>query len=198
MKTTACGRSARRAFGLLAFSLLLSACALGPPSGVRPVDHFVLERYLGTWYEMARLENRFERGMTDVSASYRRRAEGGVRVLNRGYDPEQGVWRQAEGIAWPIGASDVGALKVSFFGPFYAGYHVLDVDPEYRWAVVVGADRDYAWILAREKTITPELRERLSATLAAAGVDSTALVWVTHRRSDPALTRDDRPRPTAD
>lgn len=143
---------------LLWFPLLLGGCT-GLPEGVRPVSGFQLHRYLGTWYEIARLDHAFERGLTAVSATYSLRGDGGVAVLNRGYDGTTAEWKEAKGRAYFLEGPEVGSLKVSFFGPFYGGYHVFALDPDYRWALVAGYDHDYFWILARE----PQLPE---ATLA--------------------------------
>lgn len=177
----------RRLLVLLGLPLLLSACALGPPPGVTPVSDFSLERYLGTWYEIARLDHSFERGMTDVSARYSKNADGSVRVLNRGFDTSKDAWREAEGRALFIGETSTGSLKVSFFGPFYGGYHVAELDPDYGWVLVIGPNPGYAWILARDKTISAEARERLLASAKRGGVETDKLIWVSHARKDPAL-----------
>ena len=167
--------------------LTLTGCSLGPAPGVQPVTGFDLARYTGTWYEIARLDHRFERGLADVSATYRVQADGSVEVRNRGFDLAKDEWREAIGRAVFIGAPTTGSLKVSFFGPFYGGYHVVELDPDYRWALVLGPDRDYAWILARDKVLPASVRERLSAAAFAAGIDTSAWVWVTQSRADPAL-----------
>ena len=150
-----------------------------------PVTSFDLQRYQGLWYELARLDHSFERGMTDVSASYTPQPDGSVRVVNRGFDPAQGKWREAVGKALFIGAPTVGSLKVSFFGPFYGGYHVAALDPDYRWALVLGPDTSYCWILARDKQLDPAQRGAIVARAAALGVDTPALIWVTQARPNP-------------
>ena len=170
-----------------ALILSLVGCSLGPAPGVKPVTGFDLARYTGTWYEIARLDHRFERGLTDVSATYRVQADGSVEVRNRGFDVAKDAWREAVGRAGFVGAPTTGSLKVSFFGPFYGGYHVVELDPDYRWGLVLGPDRDYAWILARDKALPASVRERLSAAARAAGIDTSAWVWVTQTRADPAL-----------
>ena len=95
---------------LLLSLLLLGGCAVAPPTGVTPVAGFELKRYLGQWYEIARLDHSFERGLSNVSASYSPRDDGGVRVLNRGYDAGTGRWREAEGRAYFTGEPTVGSL----------------------------------------------------------------------------------------
>jgi len=92
------------------------------------VDNFSLRQYLGNWYEIARLDHSFERGLSQVTATYSMRDDGGVRVINRGFNTETSEWESAEGKAYFIGAATTGALKVSFFGPFYGAYNVVALD----------------------------------------------------------------------
>lgn len=180
-------RLALRALLLAGTALLLAGCAsTRPPPGVTAVTPFDVQRYQGRWYELARLDHGFERGMTDVTATYTAQADGSVRVVNRGYDPASGQWREAVGKALFTGAPTTASLKVSFFGPFYGGYHVAALDPDYRWALVVGPDTGYAWILARDKHIAPAQHNAIVAQARALGVDTAALIWVTHEREDPA------------
>lgn len=167
--------------------ILVSACAsTNPPPGVIPVSPFDIGRYEGRWYELARLDHSFERGMTDVSATYMRQPDGSVKVLNRGFDPATGRWKEVSGKARFNGAPDVASLKVSFFGPFYGGYHVAALDPDYRWALVLGPDTGYCWILARDKRIADNDMKRILARAQALGVDTDALIWVTQNRTMPS------------
>jgi len=159
-------------------SAVLSGCATGVPDGVQVVKGFDLERYLGNWYAIARLDHRFERGLSRVSATYARRDDGSVNVLNRGYDAQKGQWRQVEGRALFIGDPGTASLKVSFFGPFFGGYHVVDLDPDYRWALVMGPTRGYFWILARDTQVPQDLRERWLSRARSLGIDTDALIWV--------------------
>jgi len=170
---------------LLASLLGLSACSTTPPEGMTPVTPFDLTRYEGKWYELARLDHSFERGLTDVSATYRAQADGSVEVINRGYDNKRRDWRQAVGRALFTGESNRGSLKVSFFGPFYGGYHVVALDQQnYRWAMVVGPDRDYLWILARDKQLPADVRSGLLTQARALGLDVDKLIWVEQTRTD--------------
>lgn len=163
----------------------VAACSTLPPQGVTPVSPFDVERYKGKWYEIARLDHSFERGLTNVSATYRPQADGSVEVINRGYDAEEGKWREAVGRAVFTGSSDRGSLKVSFFGPFYGGYHVVALDQQdYRWAMVMGPDRGYLWILARERQLSPAVRAALLRQAVALGVNTEAVIWVKHERAD--------------
>ncbi|HET8870531.1 MAG TPA: lipocalin family protein [Aquabacterium sp.] len=163
---------------------LLTACSTRPPTGIEPVKGFDLRRYSGKWYEIARLDNRFERGLTDVSATYTPNSDGSVAVLNRGYDSESARWKQADGRALFNGAPEIASLKVSFFGPFYGGYHVVALDPAYQWAMVVGNDRSYLWILCRTRTLPVEVKKRLMDQAAQLGFDTQALTWVSQTRND--------------
>lgn len=169
------------ALGLLLLALLAGCTSV--PEGVAPVRGFQPDRYLGTWYEIARLDHGFERGLTDVSATYTRRADGGIDVLNRGYDPGKGAWREARGKAYFIDAPDVASLKVSFFGPFYGGYHVMALDPDYGWAMVSGPSREYFWILARGTSLPEAQVKRLLDQARQAGFDLAGLVRVGHGRA---------------
>jgi len=163
---------------LLLAPILLTAC-LGVPEGVRPVTGFELDRYLGSWYEIARLDHSFERGLTRVTAEYSLREDGGVRVVNRGYDAAAGDWREAVGKAYFVEDEDLGYLKVSFFGPFYGSYVVFELDQDdYRYAFVAGPDRSYLWLLARTPTIDEALRQRFVDRAAELGFDTDALIFV--------------------
>lgn len=167
----------------LAVLPLLQACT-APPEGVRVVSPFDVKRYAGRWFEIARLDHSFERGLTDVNATYRLEADGSVAVINRGFKPDKGEWKEAVGRALFLGDSNTASLKVSFFGPFYGGYHVIALDPDYRWAMVIGPDTGYLWILARDKQLPPGVSDKLVAQAAKLGVNTQELIWVEHRRSD--------------
>ncbi len=144
----------------LLFIFALTGCT-GVPENIKPVSDFELDRYLGKWYEIARLPHSFEEGLSNVTAQYRLRKDGGVDVLNRGYSEEEQAWDEAEGKAYFVSDENIGHLKVSFFGPFYASYVVIEVDEDYRYAMVTGPDRDYLWLLSR----TPELDEKIMSKL---------------------------------
>lgn len=166
---------------LLGATLLLAGCT-GIPEGVQPVRGLDVDRYLGTWYEVARLDHRFERGLSQVTATYSRRDDGGIDVLNRGYDAADGAWREADGKAYFVGDTDVGHLKVSFFGPFYGSYVVFELDPDYRHAFIVGYSTDYLWLLARDPDVGTDVKARFEARAAELGVDTSELIYVEHDR----------------
>ena len=123
--------------------MMLSACSTPrTPEGVPPVTGFVVDRYTGQWHEVARIENSFERGQTQTTATYTRNADNTIKVVNRGYDPVRKQWKEAEGRAEFADSPDRAALKVSFFGPFYGGYNVVALDENYQWALVVGSSTE--------------------------------------------------------
>ena len=165
---------------LIPFLVVLAGC-VGKPDNVEPVSDFDLQRYLGTWYEIARFDHRFERGLSNVTANYSLREDGGVKVINRGYSEEKGKWKEAEGRAYFVEDSKTGYLKVSFFGPFYGSYIVFELDQkDYRYAVVSGPDKSYLWILARNPKINEKLTKRLVAKAAEKGFDTGKLIYVKH------------------
>lgn len=146
--------------GLLLLCSLFTGC-VGMPDTVSPVQEFELQRYLGRWYEIARLDHSFERGLEQVSAEYSMREDGGVRVLNRGFNAKSGEWEEAEGKAYFVEGPQQGYLKVSFFGPFYGSYVVFELDREgYEYAFVSGPDTDYLWLLSRTPQQDPALLAR--------------------------------------
>lgn len=171
-------RTARTLIALLTLPCLLAAC-LGMPEGVRPVEGFELERYLGKWYEIARLDHSFERGLTRVTAEYSLREDGGVRVINRGFSAAKQEWNEAEGKAYFVAGEDQGYLKVSFFGPFYGSYVVFELDREaYQYAFIAGPDTSYLWLLARTPVVSDEVLRRFTERAAELGFATDSLILV--------------------
>lgn len=168
----------RKLMFFLAF--LVTGC-VGMPDGVTPVENFQLERYLGKWYEIARLDHSFERGLSRASAEYSRNADGSVRVINRGYSDKDSKWKEAVGKAYFVKSPDQGFLKVSFFGPFYGSYIILELDHHnYSYALVCGPDRSYLWILARSPKIDDDVKNALLAKAASLGFETEKLIFVRH------------------
>jgi apolipoprotein D and lipocalin family protein len=161
--------------------LLMSGC-VGIPRNVTPISNFNLEKYLGKWYEIARLDHSFERGLTRVTADYSLRKDGGVKVLNRGYSEKEAKWKEVEGRAYFVKQPDQGYLKVSFFGPFYGSYVIFELDHEgYQYSLVSGPDKSYLWILARSPEIGDELKKALIEKAATLGFDTNKLIFVKHQ-----------------
>jgi len=157
---------------------LLTGCT-GIPRGTEPVTGFELQRYLGKWFEIVRLDHSFERGLDCVTAEYSLREDGGVRVLNRGVKLDSGEIRAAEGRAYFIGMDSVGRLKVSFFGPFFGGYNILALDDDYAWSLVAGPNFRYLWILSRTPVLDADIQRELIARAGAMGfpVDERITVY---------------------
>ncbi|MCG8707832.1 outer membrane lipoprotein Blc [Brenneria sp. 4F2] len=165
--------------GGVALSLALVACKSPTrPKGVKPVIDFDAERYLGSWYEIARLENRFERGLERVTATYSKRDDGGLTVDNRGYDPQKRVWKASRGRAYFTGSPQEAALKVSFFWPFYGGYNVIALDNDYRYALVSGPNRDYLWLLSRQPTMPDNMKREYVSLAEKLEFPVSRLVWI--------------------
>lgn len=165
---------------VLLAAVLLSGC-LGAPQAVTPVQQFDANRYLGKWYEIARLDHSFEEGLDRVTADYALREDGGITVINRGFLTSKNEWQEAQGKAYFVNSSDEGYLKVSFFGPFYGSYIVFELDKEnYQYAFVSGPDTSYLWLLARTPTVDPALIERFVAEASRLGFDTSKLIYPVH------------------
>jgi apolipoprotein D and lipocalin family protein len=172
-----------RRVGLILGSVLLVGC-LGRPEGVLPVEQLDTSRYLGTWYEVARLDHSFERGLSNVTADYSMRDDGGLRVINRGYSAEEGDGQQAEGRAYRIEEDQPGHLKVSFFGPFFGSYVVFELDSvDYQYAFVAGNTTNYLWLLARTPTISNELKKQFLQRAESLGFAVEDLIFVDQGRN---------------
>lgn len=179
-RTTSLTGEIVRLHAVILVSFLVSGC-LGMPEGVSPVDDFDLGRYLGKWYEIARLDHSFERSLERVTAEYSMRDDGGVRVVNRGYSVAEKRWNEAEGKAYFVSDRATGYLKVSFFGPFYGSYVVFELDKEYyQYAFLTGPDTSYLWLLSRTPTVRKELVERFVEVSSELGFDTDDLIFVTH------------------
>ena len=166
---------------VVAASFLLVACSTPtPPPGVTVVSPFDTQRYLGTWYEIARFDHQFESGLEKVTATYSLRDDGGLDVVNKGYNPDRGMWQKTDGVAYFTGQPTRAALKVSFFGPFYGGYNVIALDSQYQYALVSGPDRGYLWILSRTPTIPEYIKQEYLRIARDLGFPVEKLVWVNH------------------
>ena len=156
----------------------LSGCT-GLPDNVSPVKPFNVERYLGKWYEIARLDHSFERDLERVTANYKLKEDGTIDVINSGFSIETGERRQAQGVAKFARDSDEGYLKVSFFGPFYGSYVVFELDQDnYQYAFVSGFNKDYLWLMSRAPTIDAELKDDFIKEARRLGFNVDDLIWV--------------------
>ncbi|CAA9893002.1 outer membrane lipoprotein (lipocalin) [Candidatus Methylobacter favarea] len=161
---------------LLMVALLTSCTRI--PEGLKPVENFDINRYLGTWYEIARLDNRFEKGLDKISATYSRRADGGIDVLNIGWNPQTREWEKAEGKGYFIEQADKGRLKVSFFGPLYGAYNIINLDKKnYAYSMVTGPNKSYLWILSRTRQLPKADLEGLIKQAKEQGFDTDQLIF---------------------
>lgn len=171
----------------LLLSLLLMFIAIScvtVPENIKPVKKFELPKYLGKWYEIARIDNKFEKGLTQVTAEYSLKDDGGVKVLNRGYSKEENEWKDAEGKAYFIEDTETGLLKVSFFGPFYGAYVIFWIDYEnYQYALVTGSDKSYFWLLSRTSQLDDKTKEFLIQEAISHGFERSKIMFVDQKKN---------------
>ena len=149
------------------------------PKSIKVVENFDIEKYMGTWYEIARFDFKYEKDLKNVTATYSLQDNGKVKVVNKGYNYVTNKEAEAVGKARQLDNTRNGALKVSFFGPFYSGYNVVMMDPAYENVLVFGESTDYMWILSRNKTIPAAVKETFLTKASEAGYDLKRLVWTT-------------------
>jgi apolipoprotein D and lipocalin family protein len=166
--------------------LLFWACSSSTiPSGAKAVTHFDKTKYLGTWYEVARLDFYFERNLVNTTANYSLNEDGSIKVVNRGYEPYKKEWKESTGKAKFVGPEDVGMLKVSFFGPFYGGYNVIALDSNYQYALVAGENLSYLWILSRQKSIPDAVRKQYLELAKGIGYRTEEMIWLYPSKEKP-------------
>lgn len=172
-----------RNYFLWFLTLLLSAC-MGVPDNVKVIESFDANQYLGTWYEIARLDHSFERDLEKVTATYSMRDDGGIKVINKGFNNKTNVWKEAEGKAYFIDPpnqdkTNTGKLKVSFFGPFYGAYNIIALDkPYYNYVMLCGPDKSYFWILSRTPQLAYPIKQELISKAKALGFATEDLIYV--------------------
>ena len=157
--------------------LLLVGC-VRVPEGIDPVTNFDSEAYLGTWYEIARLENRFEAGMSNVTASYSLYEDGSIRVRNKGFLESSKSWKEVEGRAVAVGSDDVGHLKVSFFGPFYSSYIVFELAADYSYSFVTSSNKDFLWFLSRSPEVGDVAKQTFKDRVSELGFEAEEILFV--------------------
>lgn len=170
----------RHLIGLFLTGTIMFLSCTSIPKGAEAVKSFDKKRYLGKWYEIARMDFKFEKNLDNTTAEYSLNENGTIKVDNKGYNTKTGKWKQAIGKAKFVGAENVAMLKVSFFGPFYSGYNVLAIDENYRYALVSGKNLKYLWILSRETTIPAEIKNKYLKIAEGIGFKINDLVWVKH------------------
>nr|WP_317041400.1 lipocalin family protein [Flavobacterium chungangense] len=148
------------------------------------MTNFDSAKYLGKWYEIARLDHKWERGLDNVTAEYTLNEDKTIKVDNKGYDFKKGKWQQSIGKAKFVGKENIGMLKVSFFGPFYSGYNVIAIDEDYKYALVAGESLKYMWILSRERTIPENVKAEFLKKAQEIGYKTSDLVWVTQDKTN--------------
>lgn len=166
---------------LLCAFLGLSGCHAAQYSNTQTIDNstvsvFDVRRFMGKWYEIARYDHRFEKGMTHVTATYSLQENGSIKVKNEGY--KNGKHKEVEGRAKQPNPADPGKLKVSFFLWFYSDYYVLDIDPDYRYVLIGSSSDKYLWIMSRDKTLSKEKQAELLDKLRVRGYDTEKLLFV--------------------
>ena len=161
-------------------SVFLGSC-VGMPEGVRPVEEFDVNRYLGKWYEIARLDHAFERGLQNVTADYSLREDGGIRVINSGYSIRNNETESVEGKAYFENDPDEGYLKVSCFGPFYGSYVIFELDKEEsQYAFITSYSKSYLWLLSRTPAVSKELLDHFINRARELGFSTDNLIFVEH------------------
>lgn len=166
---------------LLPFYGLMSACSTKPVHNLNVINNFESSRYLGIWYEIARLDHSFERGLEQVNAHYSSdKNDGSIQVTNTGFNTTRQKWESAKGTAYFVGDPTLGALKVTFFWPFYGAYNIIALDSDYQNALVAGPNYRYLWLLSRNKTMPDTIKENYLEIAQKHGFDINKLIWVTH------------------
>lgn len=164
---------------LIAILLLVTTSCSGQKIKSAPVTNFNAQQYLGEWYEIARTDNRFEKGCTDVTATYAPKDDGGLRVTNKCL--VNGKEKIAKGKAYFKEDEKTASLKVTFFWPIYGNYNVIYLDKDYQYSVVDGGGTKYLWILSRKKTIDDKTLKMLQDKIRENGVDPATLIYTKHR-----------------
>ena len=160
----------------IAVAIGLAGCVCGLKVDNAPVGSLKLSRYLGVWYEIARFDHSFERGVESAKALYTQNADGTIKVVNSGI--KNGKVKTAVGKGKTTDTP--GLLRVSFFGPFYADYRVMKIDADYRYALVGSGGADYLWLLSRTKEMPENVKIEFLAEAKRRGYDTAKLIWVNH------------------
>lgn len=172
--------------GVIAGTLLVTGAAIyfnsqTIPHGVKAIKPFDAKKFLGKWHEIARLDYRFEKNLDNVTANYSLNEDGTIKVVNSGYNYKKSEKQETTGVAKFVDSPDEGKLKVSFWGPFYSGYNVIDIDKNYKYALIAGKNRNYLWILSRETSIPEDIKEAYLKKAESLGFKTKNLIWSEHK-----------------
>ena len=172
-------------FALLAFIIVISNSCQSTPKEMeqKTVEELDLDRYLGTWYEIARFNHSFERGLEGVTATYSIKDDGKIKVINKGYKNSlDGEPKVAIGKAKLT--DEPGRLKVSFFWIFYADYLVMELDKDYQWVLIGSKSDKYLWILSRTPQLEESVKGHILNLAQNRGYDTSKLIWVEQKAVD--------------
>ena len=159
--------------GLVSF--LFIGCSTKYPD-LKTVQSVDIQKYKGTWYEIARFEHFFEKGCKNVTATYKLKDDGDIKVINQCTNIEDNKTKEAFGIAYPIDKTN-SKLKVSFFRPFYGDYYIIDLADDYSYALVGSPSRELLWILSRTKTLSDEIKNKILKKVTSSGFDANKFIW---------------------
>ncbi|QES88324.1 lipocalin family protein [Rhizosphaericola mali] len=165
------------ALGTLALGTTIAIASAQVKSRNDVIEHLDVKKYMGKWYEIARVENKFEKGLYNVTAEYQLQKNGTIRVQDSGYSQKKNKREQAIGKTKFTSKESNGGLKVSFFGPFYSAYNIVQLDENYKYALIFGKNSKYLWILSREKNVPSNIKQKYLNYASDNGYDTTKLVW---------------------
>ena len=163
-------------FGVILLSLLFVACSTKQETDLKTVQKVDLQKYLGDWYEIARYEHPFQKDCKNVKANYSLRDDEKIQVVNSCTKMSTNEFKDAKAVAYSVDETN-SKLKVSFFRPFYGDYWILDLDKDYKYAIVGTPSKEYLWILSREKTMNNEVLNKLLEKITSMGFDKSKLTY---------------------
>jgi apolipoprotein D and lipocalin family protein len=165
------------ALGTLALGTTIAIASAQVKSRNDVIEHLEVKKYIGKWFEIARVDNKFEKGLSDVTAEYQLQKDGSIKVINSGFSKKKNKRNQAIGKAKFTSKENNGGLKVSFFGPFYSAYNIVQLDDDYQYALIFGKNTKYLWILSRDNKIPSTIKEKYLKYTRSNGYDTIKLVW---------------------
>ncbi len=169
----------RRILALTILSFVVIGC-VEVPEGITPVKKFKVKKFMGTWYEIARLDHHFEQGLNSITANYSINRDGKITIQNSGYMVKWQEWRYKEAKAYVVGENNIGLLKVSYLWPFYDPYVIFKLDPDYEYAFVCGKDRSFLWLLSRTRYVDRDVIEEFEEEAKKLGFNTSKLIYTKH------------------